>query len=37
LVLEMLYSRQADIGLIAADSVAQSSIGFRQVPIVSDP
>lgn len=36
-VLEMLYSRQADIGLIAADSVAQSSIGFRQLPIVSDP
>lgn len=36
-VLEMLYSRQADIGLIAADSVAQSSIGFRQVPIVADP
>jgi DNA-binding transcriptional LysR family regulator len=36
-VLEMLYSRQADIGLIAADSVAQSSIGFRQVPIASDP
>jgi DNA-binding transcriptional LysR family regulator len=35
--LEMLYSRQADIGLIAADSVAQSSIGFRQVPIVEDP
>jgi DNA-binding transcriptional LysR family regulator len=36
-VLDMLYSRQADIGLIAADSVAQSSIGFRQVPIVEDP
>jgi LysR family transcriptional regulator, transcription activator of glutamate synthase operon len=36
-VLEMLYSRQADIGLIAADSVAQSSIGFRQVPIAADP
>jgi DNA-binding transcriptional LysR family regulator len=36
-VLEMLYSRQADIGLIAADSVAQASIGFRQVPIVEDP
>lgn len=36
-VLDMLYSRQADIGLIAADSVAQSSIGFRQVPIVADP
>jgi DNA-binding transcriptional LysR family regulator len=36
-VLEMLYSRQADIGLIAADSVAQSSVGFRQVPVVEDP
>jgi DNA-binding transcriptional LysR family regulator len=36
-VLEMLYSRQADIGLIGADSVAQSSIGFRQVPIIEDP
>src|SRR6202521_448928 len=36
-VLEMLYSRQADIGLIAADSVAQASIGFRQVPVVEDP
>jgi len=36
-VLEMLYSRQADIGLIATDSVAQSSIGFRQVPVVEDP
>src|SRR5712671_3814637 len=36
-VLEMLYSRQADIGLIGADSVAQSSIGFRQLPIVEDP
>ncbi len=36
-VIEMLYSRQAHIGLIAADSVAQSSIGFRQVPMVEDP
>jgi DNA-binding transcriptional LysR family regulator len=36
-VLEMLYSRQADIGLIAADSVAESSVGFRQVPIFEDP
>jgi len=35
--LELLYSRQADIGLIAADSVAQSSIGFRQVPVAEDP
>jgi DNA-binding transcriptional LysR family regulator len=36
-VLEMLYSRQADIGLIAADSVAQASVGFRQLPVVEDP
>ena len=36
-VLEMLYSRQADIGLIAADSVAQSSVGFRQFPVIEDP
>ena len=36
-VLEMLYSRQANIGLIAADTVAQSNVGFRQVPIVEDP
>jgi DNA-binding transcriptional LysR family regulator len=36
-VLEMLYSRQVHIGLIAADSVAQASVGFRQVSIVEDP
>lgn len=36
-VLEMLYSRQVHIGLIAADSVAQASVGFRQVLIVEDP
>src|SRR5262249_32556342 len=36
-LLEMLYSRQADSGLTGGDSVAQSSIGFRQVPIVEHP
>ncbi len=36
-VIDMLYSRQADIGLIAADSVAESSVGFRQVPVFEDP
>jgi len=36
-VLEMLYSRQVHIGIIAADSVAQASVGFRQVSIVEDP
>lgn len=36
-VIEMLYSRQAHIGLIATGSVAQSSIGFVQIPVVDDP
>lgn len=36
-VLEMLYSRQVHIGLIAADSVAQASVGFRQLSIIEDP
>lgn len=36
-VIEMLYSRQAHIGLIAAGTIAESSIGFRQVPVVDDP
>jgi DNA-binding transcriptional LysR family regulator len=36
-VLEMLYSRQIHIGLIAADSVAQASVGFKQVSIIEDP
>src|SRR3984893_17740711 len=36
-MLEMLYSRQVHIGLIAAGSVAQASVGFRQVSIVEDP
>ena len=36
-VLELLYSRQVHIGLIAADSVARASVGFRQVPVVEDP
>ena len=30
-VLEMVYSGQAHIGVIAADSLAQASVGFRQV------
>src|SRR4051794_15723303 len=36
-VVEMLYARQVHIGLIAAGTVAQASIGFRQVPVVNDP
>jgi DNA-binding transcriptional LysR family regulator len=36
-VIEMLYARQAHIGLIAAGTVAEASIGFRQIPVVEDP
>src|SRR5207248_1564252 len=36
-VIEMLYARQAHIGLIAAGTVAEASIGFRQIPVVDDP
>jgi DNA-binding transcriptional LysR family regulator len=36
-VLEMLYARQIHVGLIAAESVAQASVGFRQVSITEDP
>jgi DNA-binding transcriptional LysR family regulator len=36
-VVEMLYARQAHIGLIAAGTVAQASIGFKQIPVVEDP
>ncbi len=36
-VVDMLYARQAHIGLIADGTVAKASIGFRQIPIVEDP
>ena len=36
-VLEMLYARRANIGLVAAESLADASIGFRRVPIIQDP
>jgi DNA-binding transcriptional LysR family regulator len=36
-ILEMLYSRRIGIGLIAADSVAKSGIGFLEVPVIEDP
>ncbi|MEA5159767.1 LysR family transcriptional regulator [Cereibacter johrii] len=36
-VLEMLYSRQADIGLLAANSISEASTGFLQIPIMADP
>lgn len=36
-VLAMLYARRANIGIIAASSVAPASMGFVQVPLLDDP
>lgn len=36
-VLAMLYARRANIGLVAASSIAQASMGFAQVPLLDDP
>lgn len=36
-VLAMLYARRANIGIVAANSIAQASMGFVQVPLLDDP
>lgn len=36
-VLDMLYSRRVNIGLVAANSIAAISSGFVEVPILDDP
>ncbi|CDP50026.1 LysR family transcriptional regulator [Paradevosia shaoguanensis] len=36
-VLEQLYGRRVNIGLVASSSLAQAGVGFLQVPIVDDP
>jgi len=36
-VLELLYGRQVDIGLIAANSVAKSSVSFKEILLLNDP
>jgi DNA-binding transcriptional LysR family regulator len=36
-VLEYLYARRVKIGLLAANSVAESGVGFAQVPLLDDP
>ncbi len=36
-ILELLYGRRANIGLVAANSVAEASVGFVQVPLLEDP
>ena len=36
-VLAMLYARRANIGIVAASSIAQAGMGFVQVPLLDDP
>jgi len=36
-IVEMLYSRRIGIGLLAANSIARTGIGFHETPIVEDP
>jgi DNA-binding transcriptional LysR family regulator len=36
-VLEALYARRANIGLVAAGSLPEAALSFRQVPVASDP
>jgi DNA-binding transcriptional LysR family regulator len=36
-VLELLYGRRINIGLLSATSVAQTGVGFMQVPLLDDP
>lgn len=36
-VIAMLYARRANIGIVAASSIAQASMGFVQVPLLDDP
>ena len=35
--LELLYGRRVNIGLVAEGSVASAGVGFRQVPVFTDP
>ncbi|MBB4200084.1 hypothetical protein CCR94_04590 [Rhodoblastus sphagnicola] len=36
-VLDLLYARQVNIGLVAVGSLAKSNVSFREVPVVTDP
>jgi len=36
-ILDMLYGRRVNVGLLAANSVAQGGVGFVQVPLLDDP
>ncbi|MBC7739215.1 MAG: LysR family transcriptional regulator [Candidatus Saccharibacteria bacterium] len=36
-IIDLLYGRRVNIGLMAANSVAEVSAGFQQLPIIEDP
>ena len=36
-VLELLYGRRVNIGLVAKNTIAAVSVGFQQVPVITDP
>lgn len=36
-ILDMLYARRVNIGLVAATALAETSAGFQQVPVMEDP
>ncbi|QQR38520.1 LysR family transcriptional regulator [Devosia rhizoryzae] len=36
-ILDLLYSRRVNVGLLATNSVAQAIVGFVQVPLLEDP
>lgn len=36
-ILELLYGRRVNIGLLAANSIAEAGVGFLQVPLLDDP
>lgn len=35
--LELLYGRRVNVGLVAENSIASSSVGFKAIPVASDP
>lgn len=36
-IIDLLYARRVNVGLMAANSVAEASSGFQQIPILTDP
>lgn len=36
-ILELLYGRRVNIGLLAANSIAEAGVGFLQIPLIDDP